>query len=174
MSTAEQFPKRAIWIAVLFAATFLFSWRFACATPLAALAAVAVLTMSRNQALFLVIAAFALNQAIGFTLLNYPTDPSTLGWGAAIGVGALVAVACAYIGAQAARAHGAVMATIIAYVGATIGYQLVMWAAYFVLPGMFQWAVLIEVVQINTLAVLALMGVFALARMTGVAALEKA
>jgi hypothetical protein len=37
---------------------------------------------------------------------------------------------------------------------------------------MFQWAVVLEVVQLNTLAVVALLGVHALGRMTGLATVK--
>ena len=78
-------PLLALWIALVAALTVGGSLAFACAAPLAAIGALAALTMGRIEGVTLVIAAWLANQAVGFGILDYPLDASTFGWGAAIG-----------------------------------------------------------------------------------------
>ncbi len=80
---------------VLVAASALTSLVFACATPFAAFAAVAVSMLRLPTALGVVAGAWVVNQAIGFGMLGYPTDPNTIMWGVAIGAGALLATLAA-------------------------------------------------------------------------------
>lgn len=78
-------PLQALWIALVAALTVGGSLAFACAAPLAAIAALAALTMGRLEGVALVVAAWLANQAVGFGILDYPLDASTFGWGVAIG-----------------------------------------------------------------------------------------
>jgi hypothetical protein len=80
---------------LLMAASALTSLVFACATPFAAFAAVAVSMLRLPAALGVVAAAWVVNQAIGFGMLGYPIDPNTIMWGVAIGAGALLATLAA-------------------------------------------------------------------------------
>jgi hypothetical protein len=75
-----------LWLAVLVGAGCAFSLGFACAVPLAAFGAIAALTLDRGHAVALALAVWAANQAIGFTVLHYPTDASSLEWGGILGV----------------------------------------------------------------------------------------
>jgi hypothetical protein len=82
-------PLLALWIAFVAALTVGGSLAFACAAPLAAIAALASLTMRRVEGVALVVTAWLANQLVGFGILNYPLDVSTFGWGLAIGAAAV-------------------------------------------------------------------------------------
>jgi hypothetical protein len=92
-STEMHIPgARLLWALVLGAASPVFSLGLACAVPLAAFAAIAVLTGNRVEALFLVGAVFLTNQCIGFGLLDYPWTVSTVAWGGVLGLVSVAAV----------------------------------------------------------------------------------
>ena len=108
------------------------SLALACATPFAALAALAA-ALPRREALSLAGLAWLLNQAIGFGLLGYPLDPATLGWGLAIGAGTLAAAAAA---GALPRLAGRPVATALCRLGSAFAaYEAVLYAAAFLLPG---------------------------------------
>jgi hypothetical protein len=94
LSPASTWPKR-LWIALLVLASAVFSLGFACAVPLAAFAAIAVLTLSRRDAFALVGAVWLANQIAGFGVHHYPMTPSTFAWGAALGTVALASALAA-------------------------------------------------------------------------------
>jgi hypothetical protein len=80
-----------LWLGLLVGTSLVFSLGLACAVPLAAFAAAAALTLSRRDALTLVLLVWAANQLVGFTLLAYPWTASTFAWGAALGMVAVLA-----------------------------------------------------------------------------------
>lgn len=80
-----------VWIALLVAASVAFSLGFACATPFAAFAAIAALTMSRRNALLLVCLVWFANQAIGFGVLHYPLTTDCFAWGVGLSFVAFMA-----------------------------------------------------------------------------------
>jgi len=82
--------RRPVWALVLVTASVLFSLAFACATPFAALCAVAACTLPRRDAYGVAGLAWAANQVIGFTCLHYPWTANCLGWSAAIGLSVLL------------------------------------------------------------------------------------
>jgi len=108
--------RRPFWFALLVAASVAFSLGFACATPLAAFAAAAALTLPRRDALLLTAAAWLANQLVGFAFLAYPMSASTFAWGVAIGVAALLAAEAA----RWAAARGARGGTAVAFSGALL------------------------------------------------------
>ena len=83
--------RRPLWIALLVVASVAFSLGFACATPLAAFAAVAALTMSRKDTLLLIGLVWLANQAVGFGVLHYPWTADCLAWGVVLGIVAFLA-----------------------------------------------------------------------------------
>jgi len=86
--------RHFLWLAVVGAASVASSLGLACAVPLAAFAAAAALTLSRQDALVLIVAVWLANQLVGFMLLDYPWTGDTLAWGVALGmVGMLATVA---------------------------------------------------------------------------------
>jgi hypothetical protein len=85
----------APWAAFLVAASAIGSLVFACATPFAALAAVAAITLPLRAALLATAGVWLANQAMGYGLLAYPVDANSLSWGVALGVAAIAATAAA-------------------------------------------------------------------------------
>jgi hypothetical protein len=80
-----------LWLALLVCSSVAFSLRFACATPFAAFSAAAALTLDRRDAVLLTGGVWFANQLVGFTLLNYPWTVSSIGWGLALGLAAMLA-----------------------------------------------------------------------------------
>ena len=85
----------APWATFLVAASAVGSLVFACATPFAALAAVAAITLPLRAALLATAGVWLANQAMGYGLLAYPVDANSLSWGVALGVAAVAATAAA-------------------------------------------------------------------------------
>lgn len=85
-------PSKAIWIALVAALSVAGSLAFACATPLAAIAALAGAKMDRYSGFALVCLAWLTNQIVGFTMLGYPQTANSFAWGAAIGAAAVAAL----------------------------------------------------------------------------------
>lgn len=79
------------WLAVVVASIIAFGLVAACATPFAALAAVAALTLSRGDAVRITIALWLADQIVGYAIHGYPRTLESLAWGAAIGAAALLA-----------------------------------------------------------------------------------
>jgi hypothetical protein len=83
--------RHLLWLSLLVSASVAFSLGLACATPLAAFGAVAALTLSRRDALLLILSVWLANQLVGFTMLGYPWTASTFAWGVALGAAAVFA-----------------------------------------------------------------------------------
>src|SRR5262245_46065203 len=83
--------RHLLWLALLVSASVAFSLGFACAVPLAAFAAAAALTLSRADALGLILSVWLANQLVGFSVLGYPWTLGTFAWGIALGIVAVVA-----------------------------------------------------------------------------------
>lgn len=114
--------RRALWLALLVAASITFSLGFACAVPLAAFAAAAALTLPRRDALLLVAAVWLANQVVGFAILGYPWTGETLAWGGALGVIAILST----LAAQAAAprlAQTDTVAAVVAFAAAFVVYE---------------------------------------------------
>ncbi|XSG81180.1 MAG: hypothetical protein ACPW61_08805 [Methyloligella sp. ZOD6] len=144
--------KIGIWTGFVTVASILFSWALACVAPFAAIAAIAALTVSRANAFLLVGVVFAINQAIGFLVLGYPTTLETFGWGAAIGVAAFAAT---FASTEAMRKTDDIrVAAGMGFLGAFVAYEFVLIASTAVLPagGGFSFAVIGQVFWINALA----------------------
>lgn len=162
--------RRSLWIGVLVVANLLFSWAFACAAPFAAFAAAAALTLARRDALALIIAVWVANQAVGFVLLSYPVDATTLAWGAVLGVAAIVATLVAQVcAARLADLNGLARAGA-TLVAAYVAYEVVLVAVTPVLGGIasFSPAVVGEVFALN---VFGFVGLFALTQIGALAGL---
>lgn len=83
------------WAAFLVVATTAGSVLLACATPFAAAAAVAALTLPPRLALVATMGVWLGNQAVGFLMLGYPLTPSALAWGPVLGGAAILAAVAA-------------------------------------------------------------------------------
>jgi hypothetical protein len=83
--------RHPLWLALLVSASVVFSLGLACAAPFTAFGAAAALTLSRRDALVLVMSVWLANQPVGFTLLHYPWTANAFAWGVALGVVAVLA-----------------------------------------------------------------------------------
>jgi len=143
----------AVWIALIAGLTVIGSFIFACAAPLAAVAALAALKFERGEGLALVVVSWFINQAVGFVLLSYPHTADSYAWGAAIGVAAVLG----YLAADAATRFSmpAPLAWIVSFAVAFIVYQIGLYAAgvAFAYEGnAFSADIVTEVLVINTIA----------------------
>jgi len=96
-SLARLSGSTIVMIILVSALSVIGSLAFACAAPLAAIAAFAALTMGRTTGLALVGTAWLANQIVGFGILHYPQTADTFAWGAAMGVSALIAFFAAHL-----------------------------------------------------------------------------
>lgn len=141
-----------LWIALIAGLTVIGSFAFACVAPLAAVAALAALTLRRTEGLLLVVAAWIINQAVGFVLLSYPHTPSTYGWGAAIGVAAVLGY---FAAAVTPVSKSPLLAALLAFAAAFVAYQLALFAYGLAIDyagDSFSTAIVGEVLTINAIA----------------------
>jgi hypothetical protein len=90
MSERSSVWFRPVWLALLIAISAVITTVFTCVTPFAAFAVIAAITVPRRDAVLLAVALWLTNQAVGFGVLHYPWTPSTLAWGGALGVAAVI------------------------------------------------------------------------------------
>jgi hypothetical protein len=81
--------RRNIWLVLLVVGSLAFSLVFACATPFAALAVAASMTLPGGEALLLMLTVWLFNQLTGFLLLDYPQTENSFIWGGVMGVAAV-------------------------------------------------------------------------------------
>jgi hypothetical protein len=137
LATADFEPRRAalFCLVLLTAGCALASFALACATPFAAYAVIAAAMLPWSSALLVVVAAWIVNQAIGFGALHYPHDANTIYWGLAIGAAALAATAAATLVLWALSRASRVAALCAALLAAYVAYELVLFAFTPVLGG---------------------------------------
>jgi hypothetical protein len=165
--------RRAAWVGLIIAAGALFSFHFACAAPFAALAAIAAVNMTKRDAIAAVVGVWFVNQAIGFSVLGYPWDLSTLCWGAAILVAALLSLVAAT--AIATRFRDTFFATLSAatFFTAFVAYEAAIYVATVPLGGAdaaFAWPVVEQVFMIDLVSLLGLVVLHRAALAIGLAA----
>jgi hypothetical protein len=114
--------------ALLTVSCALASLALACATPFAAFAVIAAAQLPRRSALLVVTGAWLVNQGIGFGVLHYPIDGTTMLWGLLIGAAALVATLAASIVLRATPRMPTPLALTFALVCAYAGYELTLLA----------------------------------------------
>lgn len=158
---AESIPAAArssLWVLIVTLSSVAFSFVFACATPFAALGALAGARMKTRPGLALIVAAWAANQIIGFAFLSYPRTSDSFGWGFAIGVAAFVATLAARQAAEVGR-HPAISA-LFAFAAAFVVYEFVLFAATAILPSSaaaFSVPVISRILAINCAAFVGLL-----------------
>jgi len=119
----------ALWIAFLSLSSVAFSLALACAAPLAGIAALGGIHLNRRLALTLALVAWLANQAVGFGLLQYPTDPTTVAWGVAIGLGTLAGAEAARLLFLQVQSVARPVRAALAFLGAFVAYELVLYVA---------------------------------------------
>ena len=127
--------RRWLWLGLLTAASALFSFGLACATPFAALGALAAANMGRRDAVALTLAAWLANQAIGYGLLAYPQTVESAAWGLALGAAALLGTLAACAVAKRLTGAGRVAGTAAAFAAAFVAFEATLYGASFLLPG---------------------------------------
>jgi hypothetical protein len=115
--------------ALLTVSCALASFALACATPFAAFAVVAAAMLPLRSALLVVTGAWLVNQSIGFGVLHYPIDGSTIAWGFVIGAAALVATAVSSAVLRALPQGRTPLALALTIVAAYAAYELALLAA---------------------------------------------
>lgn len=147
--------QHALWPALLAAASIAFSLGFACATPFAAVGAVAALTLNRRDALLLAAAAWLANQLVGFTILGYPWTVNAFEWGIALGVASVLAALVAQSTARSFEGRGAIVVPAAAFAAAFITYEAALFiAAAGLLGGVeeFTSPIVTRVLEVNAAA----------------------
>lgn len=112
-----------LWIMLLTIASTVTTLAFACATPFPALSALAALHMRRGDGIGLAVAAWVASQAVGFGLLGYPHDPSTLGWGAGLGLAAVASALVAHDVADRLAGRGFAIRLAAAYAAGFLAFK---------------------------------------------------
>jgi hypothetical protein len=163
--------RRLTWIGLLTAASVVLSGVYACATPFAALAALAALDGNRRDGLLLIGSVWLANQIVGFGFLGYPHELQAYAWGVAILAGAVAAFLSAGALVAAVPLMSAIATASGAFLTALIACQAVLYAATFVLPngeGAFSFAVVSYVATVDAIAFAALLAVHWLASSVGI------
>lgn len=101
MAALSQRGASALWVSMLTAASTVTTLALGCATPFPSLAALAAVHMRRRDGIALMLLAWAASQFVGFFLLGYPRDGSTLAWGAGLGTAAVGSALASYAALQA-------------------------------------------------------------------------
>jgi hypothetical protein len=147
--------------ALLTVACALASFVFACATPFAAFAVIAAAALPLRPALLVVVAAWLVNQGIGFAALHYPIDGATIAWGFVIGAAALAATATSAAVLRSLPRAATPVALAFALLGAYAAYEIVLFAVTPVLGGEadFTGAIVGRLGVLNILWLIALVAV---------------
>ena len=129
-SISSKSGASALRIFLLTAGSVATTFALACATPFAALAALAAVHMRKSDAVKLMVLVWAASQMVGFGFLGYPHQLDTYAWGIALGMGAVAAL----LGADAALTRRPLKAEpaqlVMAYVAAFLSFKAViaLWA----------------------------------------------
>lgn len=164
--------RRPLWLALLIAASIVFSLGLACAAPLAAFAALAALSLPRREAFWFIGAVWLANQAVGYAFLGYPVTANSLAWGVAIGAAAGLATLAALAVAPRLAGTSPVLGLASVFLAAFVVDQAAMLAA--AVGGLggvadFSPTIIGEVFAINLLAFVGLLAVNRLGAAIGLA-----
>lgn len=112
-----------VWIGLLAGAGTVASGAFACASPFAAVAALAGATLPLRKALAVLAALWIGNQIVGFGLLGYPWDGETITWGVIIGAASLTATCATHRASTIATQQATMVRLSILFIVAFAVYQ---------------------------------------------------
>ncbi|MBE1528508.1 hypothetical protein GGC65_002964 [Sphingopyxis sp. OAS728] len=133
MAVLSDRGASTLWVSLLTAASTVTTLALGCATPFPSLAALAAVHMRRRDGLALMLLAWAASQFVGFFLLGYPRDGSTLAWGVGLGTAAVGSALAGYAALQAldyrtvaARLSLAYAAGFTAFKGIILAFALVL------------------------------------------------
>jgi hypothetical protein len=146
--------RRPAWVLLLVTASVVFSSALACATPFIALCAVAACTLPRRDAFCVTGGVWAANQVIGFAFLGYPWTASCLGWGAVLGLSALLCVLTARGARRRLTRWHPVASSAAAFAAAFVAFEAALAVSSLALggTGSFTPLILAQILAINAAA----------------------
>jgi hypothetical protein len=171
-SSASANWRRLVWLGLLISASVAFSLGLACATPFAAFAAAAALTLPRRDALVLVTSVCFANQLVGFTLLHYPWTANTFAWGVALVVVAVLATLASQWAVKRSADAAPVFSFFVTFLLAFVVYEAALFALSVGLLGgaeVFTGAIQGRVFVINAAAFIGLLALNRLGASAGFA-----
>jgi len=127
-SSASANWRRLVWLGLLISASVAFSLGLACATPFAAFAAAAALTLPQRDALVLVTSVWFANQLVGFTVLHYPWTANTFAWGVALGIVAVLTTLASQWAVKRSAAAARVFSSAVTFLVAFAVYEAALFA----------------------------------------------
>jgi hypothetical protein len=128
-------PFKFIWLILLLLSSLVFTLGFSCATPLAAFEALAAVAFSRRDALILCGAVWFVNQIVGYTVLKYPWNVNSVGWGAVLGAATIIATLSSGWIYRHSKTHN-LLRLVIAFITAFAVFEVALYlVALFVLGG---------------------------------------
>jgi hypothetical protein len=151
--TKESATASALWMALVAGLSVVGSLAFACAAPLAAIAALAATKMRAGDGVAMVVAAWLANQIVGYAVLGYPQTWDSFAWGAAIGIAAVIAFGAARVAVRPAMPE--LVSLAVALGAAFVAYEAVLFAATALLPSgdeAFSLAIVGQILAINAVA----------------------
>ena len=152
--------RRPFWLTLLIAASIAFTLGFACAVPFAAFAAATALTLSKRDAMILMLGAWLANQVTGFLFLDYPLDANCLERGAAFGVVALGSLFAARVTAARLRQIQRLVCCMLAFLAAFVAYEASLYGFAQILGGKEDFTIAVQA-RIFAINACALVGLFA-------------
>jgi hypothetical protein len=136
MAALSDRGASALWVALLAAASTATTLVLGCATPFPSLAALAAVHMRRRDGLALMLLAWAASQFVGFVLLGYPRDASTLAWGAGLCTAAVGATLASYAALRALPYRSVAARLSLAYAAGFTAFKAVILAWALALGGL--------------------------------------
>jgi hypothetical protein len=153
--------NNAVWLGLLIFVSGALTATYSCITPFAAFAAIAAATLSRRGGVVVIVALWLVNQAVGFGMLHYPWTASTVAWGIAIGGAAVMSTVAAQSTIRRLSSRGMAVAVLIAFTVAFASYELILYgtaASFLGGRDAFSAAIIVEVLLVNTAALMGLVG----------------
>jgi len=139
---------------------------YSCITPFAAFAVIAAATLSGRSAVVVMVGLWLVNQAVGFGVLHYPWTNGTFAWGLAIGGAAVIGTLAAQSTIRWLSSRGTTVSLLVAFAFAFASYELILYGAAASFLGgrdAFSAAIIVEVLLVNTAALVGLVGLNQLA-----------
>lgn len=136
MAVLSDRGASALWVSLLTAASTVTTLALGCATPFPSLAALAAVHMRRRDGLALMLLAWAASQFVGFFLLGYPRDGSTLAWGVGLGTAAVGSALAGYAALQALQYRSVAARLSLAYAAGFTAFKGIILAFALVLGGL--------------------------------------
>jgi hypothetical protein len=170
-SGGAVFSSRTAWWIILGVVTLVSTLGFACATPFAALAAVAAVNLSRRDAVLLIGASWLINQVVGFTMLHYPHNWDCYRGGLELGLAAFACVGASVLVCRRLHASQSFLALTATFAASFVAYE----GLLYVVSGPsyaadFSWPIVRYVLVLNALAFAVLLAMQKVVAVSGMVA----